>query len=192
MSQENVEVGPAGVAGRDALDRLVVLAPALVGLFGRGSRQVPVGSSLRRRLVSFGIQRAFAAMARSDVEVVRLFYEPDAEVWMRSMAGVGLAECYRGHDGVRALYADVDEAWAQWSWTVRAVVDGGDRYAIRTDFLGYGLTSGAKTVVTDGGTAMMLSPRGLITWQEWFVERDGWYKALEAVGLSEQGAHADS
>ena len=185
MSRENVEVVRDGAAGRDALDRLVVLAPALVCLFGRGSRQAPVGSSVRRRLVSFGIERAFAAMARSDVEVVRLFYEPDAEVWMRSMAGVGLEECYRGHDGVRALYADVDEAWGRWSWTVRAVVDGGDRYAIRTEFLGYGRTSGARTVVMDGGTAALLSPRGLVTWQEWFVERDGWYKALEAVGLSE-------
>jgi SnoaL-like protein len=192
MPQENVEVVRAGVAGRDALDRLLVLAPALVGLFGRGSRQVPVGSSARRRLVSFGIERAFAAMARSDVEVVRLFYEPDAEVWMRSMAGVGVKECYRGHDGVRALYAEIDDAWARWSWTVRAVVDGGDRFAIRTDFVGYGRTSGARTVMTNGGTAALLSPRGLVTWQEWFVERDGWYEALQAVGLSKQNAHAES
>jgi hypothetical protein len=32
---------------------------------------------------------------------------------------------------------------------------------------------------------LKLSPRRLITWQEWFVETDGWSKALEAVGLSE-------
>jgi len=192
MSQENVEIVGAGAAGRDALDRLLVQAPAVMGLLAGRIRRVPVGTSLRRRLVSFGIGRGFAAMARSDVEVVRLFYEPDAEVWMRSMAGVGLRDCYRGHDGVRALYADLDEAFAQWSWTIRAIADGGDRYAIRTDFVGYGLTSGAKTVLADGGTAVRLSSRALITWQEWFVERGGWETALEAVGLSEQDAHADS
>ena len=123
-------------------------------------------------------------MARSDVEVVVLSYDPDAEVWMRSMAGVGISDCYRGHDGVRALYADIDEAFDDWGWTIRGVADGGDRVAVRGDFVGYGRGSGAETTILSGGTAVKLSDRGLIVWQEWFVEQDGWTKALEAVGLS--------
>ena len=52
-------------------------------------------------------------------------------------------------------------------------------------FEGYGRSSGVKTALTGGGTAVKLSHRGLIAWQEWFVEQDGWTKALEAVGLRE-------
>ena len=141
------------------------------------------GSALRKRLVTLQITRTFAAMARSDVEVVVLGYDPDAEVWMRSMSGVGISDCYRGHDGIRALYADLDAAFADWGWTVRGVVDGGDRLAIRADFVGYGRGSGAETTLNDGGTAVRLSPTGAVVWQEWFAEPDGWNKALEAVSL---------
>jgi hypothetical protein len=65
------------------------------------------------------------------------------------------------------------------------VVDGGDRIAIRGDFVGYGRSSGVKIDLTDGGTAIRLSARGLVTWQEWFAEQDGWEKTLGAVGLTE-------
>jgi hypothetical protein len=124
-------------------------------------------------------------MARSDIGVVRLFYEPHAEVWMRGMGGVGLQTCYHGHEGVRDLYADLDEAFGNWSWRIRAIADGGDRLAVHADFVGYGRTSGAKTALNDGGTAVRLSPQGLVVRQDWFVEQGGWAKALEAVGLSE-------
>ena len=125
-------------------------------------------------------------MARSDVEVVVLSYEPDAEVWMRSMSGVGMSDCYHGHEGIRALFTDLDDAFNDWWWAIRAIADGGDRFAVRADFVGYGRSSGVKTAVNDGGTALKLSDRGRVVWQEWFAEQGGWTKALEAVGLSEQ------
>ena len=170
---------------RDVLDRLLVRAPALARSIAGGLRRVEPGSSLRRRLVNLQVKRVFAAMARSDIEVVLLSYEPDAEVWMRSMAGVGISDCYRGHEGIRALYADLDEVFVDWGWTVRRVVDGGDRLAVRADFAGSGRGSGVETTVNDGGTAARLSARGSVVWQEWFAEQDGWKKALEAVGLRE-------
>jgi hypothetical protein len=169
------------------LDRLLVRAPALIGVLGAGLRRAPTGSPLRRRAVRLQVTRAFAAMARSDVEVVELFYEPDAEVWMKGMIGVGIQDCYRGREGVRALYADIDEAFGNWSWKIRAIADGGDRLAIRTDFTGYGRTSGVKTELGNSGTAIRLSSRGMAAWQGWFLGRDGWTEALEAVDLSEQG-----
>ena len=101
------------------------------------------------------------------------------------MSGVGIGGCYRGHEGVRALYADVDGAFEAWSWTIRAVVVAGDRLAIRADFLGVGRGSGVSTTLMDSGTAMRLSTRGAVSWQEWFVEQNGWQKALEAAGLSD-------
>jgi hypothetical protein len=48
-----------------------------------------------------------------------------------------------------------------------------------------GRGSGVETTLKDAGTAIRLSARGTTTWQEWFVEQDGWQKALEAAGLSE-------
>ncbi len=136
-------------------------------------------------MVNLQVKRAFAAMARSDVELLLLSYEPDVEVWMRSMSGVGISDCYRGHEGIRALYADLDDAFSDWRWTIRAVVDGGDRIAIRADFVGVGRSSGVRISVNDGGTAVKLSARGRAVWQEWFAEQDGWKQALEAVELRE-------
>ena len=173
-----------GARERDMLDRLLVRSPALAGLMARGARRLRPGSPIRRQIVSLQVKRGFDAMARSDVEMVLLNYEPDAEVWMKSMAGVGISDCYHGHDGIRALYADVDEAFERWWWTVRGIADGGDRIAVRGDFVGYGRISGVKTDLRDGATALKYSERGLIVWQEWFAEQDGWRKALEAIGLT--------
>jgi ketosteroid isomerase-like protein len=170
---------------RGALDRLLVRAPRLSGVMAGRLRRMPSDASFRRRLINLYVKRAFAAMARSDVDVLVLSYEPGAEVWMRSMFGVGISECYRGHEGIRALYADLDEAFDDWSWSIRAVADGGDRLAVRADFVGYGRTSGVKTAVHDGATAVRFSNRGLVVWQEWFVEQGAWTKALESVGLTE-------
>jgi hypothetical protein len=148
-------------------------------------RRMPPGSPLRRRLLNFLIRRGFAATARNDFEVMLPGYEPDAEVWMRGMSGVGISDCYRGHAGLRTVFAEMDVAFAVWSWTPRAVVDGGDRIAIRGDFVAYGRTSGIKVATPDSGTAMKFSARGLVVWQEWFTEPGGWKNALEAAGLSE-------
>jgi hypothetical protein len=185
MSQETSTRPPLAPPKRDMLDRLVVRVPAISAGIGRGVARIPLGSSLRRRVIELQIKRGFAAMARSDIDVVLLIYERDAEVWMRGMSGVGIGGCYRGHDGVRALYADVDDAFDDWAWTIRAVVDGGDRLAVRADFVGYGRGSGARTTIKDAGTAFRLTPRSTVAWQEWFVEQDGWTKTLEAAELRE-------
>jgi hypothetical protein len=180
---------PKGASKRDVLDRLLVRLPVLAVLMAGGIRRIGPGSSPRERLINQQVKRGFAAMARSDVAVVLLSYEPDAEVWMKSMSGVGISDSYRGHEGIRNLYADLDEAFDDWWWTIRAVADGGNRIAVRGDFVGYGRSSGVKTTLNDGGTAVRFSARGLIVWQEWFVEQNGWKKALAAVGLSEQDPH---
>jgi ketosteroid isomerase-like protein len=170
---------------RDALDMLLVRCPRLIDWTGTALGRMRPGSALRRRLVSLSIKRAFDAMARSDLELVLQRYDPDVEVWMRGMSGVGIGGCYRGHEGVRALYADVDEAFEEWRWTIRSMVDGGDRLAIGADFFGVGRGSGVVTTVKGAGTAFRLSTGGTAIWQEWFVEQNGWQKALEAAGLSE-------
>jgi hypothetical protein len=85
----------------------------------------------------------------------------------------------------RALYREIDEGFDRWGWTIDRLVDGGDRLAVRGDFVGYGRGSGVKTELTSGGTVMELSSRGKIARQEWFVEQNGWRRTLEAAGLRE-------
>ena len=131
------------------------------------------------------IQRGFNAVARSDVDLNVLVYEPDTEVWMHGMDGVGVGGCFRGREGVRALYGEIDSAFERWSWTLDRLVDADGRVAVRGDFVGYGRGSGVRTEVKSGGTVMELSSRGKIARQEWFVEQNGWQRVLEAAGLSE-------
>ena len=126
MSQELAKA-PAGTPKRDLLDRLVVRVPGLAGLIAGAVLRVKPGSSVRSRLINLQVRRAFAAMARSDVDVVALSYDSNTEVWMRSMFGVGIRDCYYAHQGIRALYADLDEAFtsgagrsATWSTAVIA------------------------------------------------------------------------
>ena len=135
--------------------------------------------------MQMAIKRGFRAMGRSDVDVNVLLYAPDTVVWMHGMDGVGVGGCFRGREGVRALYREIDEGFERWSWTIDRLVDGGDRVAVRGDFVGYGRGSGAKTVLTSGGTLMELSSRGKIVRQEWMVEQDSWQQVLEAGGLRE-------
>jgi hypothetical protein len=85
---------------------------------------------------------------------------------------------------VRRLYADVDDVFSEWRWTIREVMDGGRVYAIRADFEGVGRGSGLRTTLTDAGTAIWSSPSSLIARQDWYVEQGGWTKALAASGLT--------
>jgi ketosteroid isomerase-like protein len=170
---------------RDLLDSLVLRVPAVGTAVTAGIVRLELGSPLRRRLMHAAVRRGFSAMGRSDVDVNVLLYEPDTEVWMHGMDGVGVGGCFRGREGVRALYGEIDDAFERWSWTIDRLVDGGDRIAVRGDFVGYGRGSGVRTELTSGGTSMELSSRGKIARQEWMVEQDAWQRVLEAAGLRE-------
>jgi hypothetical protein len=171
---------------RDLLDWLVVRAPVVGTAISAGTVRLKHGSPLRRRAMQAAIARGFSAVARSDADLNVLAYEPDAEVWMHGMEGVGVGGCFRGRDGLRTLYGEIDSAFERWSWAIDRLIDADDRVAVRGDFVGIGRGSGVKTEVTAGGTVMELSSRGKITRQEWFVEQNGWRRVLEAAGLSDQ------
>jgi ketosteroid isomerase-like protein len=169
---------------RDLIDSLLLRAPALGTAMSAATVRLKLGSELRRRLIYAQLKRGFRAMARSDMDVNVLIYEPDTVIWMHGMDGVGVGDCFRGREGLRTLYGEIDDAFGQWSWTIDRVVDGGDRIAVRGDFVGYGRGSGAKTELRAGGTVMELSSRGKIARQEWFVEQNGWQRVLETMSKS--------
>ena len=67
---------------RDLLDWLVLRAPAIGTAISAGTVRLKLGSPLRKRAMQAAIQRGFSAVARSDVDLNVLVYEPDTEVWM--------------------------------------------------------------------------------------------------------------
>jgi ketosteroid isomerase-like protein len=182
MSQENVEVGGQH---RDLLDQLQARLPGLSGVLLAGLGRTHPGSNLRKRMLSWTVKRGFRAMNRSDVDLVVMSYEPDADIRMSGMGGVGIRERYMGHQGIRELYADLDEAFSDWAFRVQEVIDLPDRMAVRADFLGHGGSSGAEITLVDVGTLFTVSVRGKVARQDWFVESGGWHATLEAARLEE-------
>jgi hypothetical protein len=75
---------------RDLLDSLVLRAPAVGTAMTAGLVRLKLGSPLRGRLMHAAVRRGFSAMARSDVDVNVLLYEPGTEVWMHGMETVGV------------------------------------------------------------------------------------------------------
>jgi ketosteroid isomerase-like protein len=58
------------------------------------------------------VRALFRAFARRDVERALELTDPELEFWPQGTAeGVGRAEVYRGHAGIREYFADVARAW---------------------------------------------------------------------------------
>jgi ketosteroid isomerase-like protein len=163
------------------LVRMPIVAHVAAGLMTR----VRVGSEVRKRLLSWVVGTAFAAASRQDVDPFLAIYEPGVEVGVTGLEATGVRERYRGHEGVREFFADADEGFGEWGWTVLALADGGDRLAVRCDLYARGRASGVPTTVKSAGMAYFLSSRGRVAKQNVYMEDGGWTKALEAAGLSE-------
>ena len=174
---------PSQAANRPALDRVGIRVPGIAHVAAAGLARLPAGSETRRRLLVKGLAAGFAAVNRSDVEAILPVYEPDVEIWTTGMPATGIRECYRGHAGVREMFAELDDVFSLWGWKVHSVVDGGDRIAARLDFETRGRGSGAATSVKNAGSAYFLSARGRVTRQNFHMEEEGWRQARKAVGL---------
>jgi ketosteroid isomerase-like protein len=182
MSQENVAVARSDTR-RPIADQIVVRLPFL-GDFARARlASLPPGSSLRRRLVPWGLRHAFDAVSRNDFDVPLLGYEPDVEIRILGAAGLGFKNGYEGHQGWLDFTSDFYETFVEPRNTVKRVLDAGDRWVVEAEFQGQGKASGVG-VGNTWGTVYYLSPRGKIRRQDVFFE-GGWTLALEAAGLSE-------
>ena len=62
------------------------------------------------------VRALFAAFAARDLGAALELSHPDVELWAQPTAEVvERREPYRGHDGVRAYFADVERAWEAFS-----------------------------------------------------------------------------
>jgi ketosteroid isomerase-like protein len=182
MPEENV--GATKTAARPIEDQILLRIPFLADFALARIANLPPGTSLRRRLVGWGLRHGFDAVARNDPEVVLLAYERDLEIFPTGASGVGFAEAYRGHQGFRDFASDFNENFVNARIAVKRVLDAGDRWVVDVGYVGRGETSGAE-VAANWGTVYYLSPRGKIRRQHAFWGQDGWSQALKAAGLSE-------
>ena len=139
-------------------------------------------------------------MSQENVEIIRRGYErfaasagaggtaaPDF-VWdMSKFRGWPEQQTYEGAEGARAFLRDWIAAWDEWEIEVEALHDAGDKVVAIVRQRGRSKTSGLPVemafgqvwTIRDGKSARM----------EMYADPA---EALEAAGLSEQDAHADS
>jgi ketosteroid isomerase-like protein len=195
MPQENVEIvrKPLRVRERSrrTLDqRFFLRFPRLAAASARLIGKLPPRSRLRQAAVWRGARLSLEAYNRRDMDAVGIGYHPEFEYhparkWVES----GLLEpCYRGLEGHKQYVASTAEVFGGEVYVKPVeLIDGGERIAIlanapmRAQASGIELTEAFALVSTfeDGR---------VIRTQEYY----DYAEALEAVGLSEQDAHADS
>jgi ketosteroid isomerase-like protein len=90
--------------------------------------------------------RAVEAYNRGDIEALVQEHDPQVE-WhpvLLQLLG-GETTVYRGHESLRDMVRDVDEAFAEFNFEVREVRDLGDRLLSECHARGRGKASGAET-----------------------------------------------
>jgi ketosteroid isomerase-like protein len=141
---------------------------------------LPPGSPIRERVAKRMLARAFEALAREDYEVILLTYDPDAEITIIGDEGmaVGFAEHYRGHQGYRDMMRTWRAVWVSPRFTPEALIDFGDRFAVRITLTGQGASSGAEVAQTSGYVLHFAD--GVIVRMDIYWD---WSACAEALGL---------
>jgi ketosteroid isomerase-like protein len=130
--------------------------------------------------------RAIDAFNRRDLDAYLALMDDDVEVIPRSRALEGESS-YRRHDGVRRWWNNVHGVFPDWNIEVVEAHDFGDAAVADCRLSGHGASSAAPM---DQATWLVSRwRRGKCVWWGSFETKA---EALEAVGLSEQDAHADS
>jgi ketosteroid isomerase-like protein len=128
---------------------------------------------------------AFDAWWRKDIESMLGLMDADIVVVQAPEMPDGMTR--RGHAGVMEAIAAWPEQWDDYRIEIVQVVDGDDRVAVRTHERGRGKSSGVE-VEDEIWFVFGFRDGKIAEWRIFGYERD----ALEALGLAEQDAHADS
>jgi ketosteroid isomerase-like protein len=113
------------------------------------------------------------------------FFDPAVEL-RQSATLLGTEGTFHGYDGLARSARELFETFRDIHWVPIRLIDGGDHVVATVDTRGHGKQSGVKVNVKAGHVWTLRGGRVVA----WHVYRDP-TEALEAVGLSEQDAHAD-
>src|SRR5687768_10657848 len=126
------------------------------------------------------------AWNREDMKVLFALSDPEVE-FVSIFAGME-GRTYQGDGGIREYFADMRDTWTEFHRDVQRVIDAGDDRAVV--FFRLRGTARASGVPVDENVTTVFELRNRRV-HRMVVFRDR-REALEAVGLSEQDAHADS
>jgi ketosteroid isomerase-like protein len=130
------------------------------------------------------VRRWNAAYNRRDFETLMELTDPDLE--FRSLF-VGIESVFRGYDGLRAYFDGIESAYARFEIPAERFFDAGAAVLVECRIAWRGKESGAEGAMPVAVAAWLKAGR-IFHLESYSDLRDG----LEAVGLSEQDAHADS
>ena len=131
------------------------------------------------------VRRGIEAWNRGDLDALLATLHPDLE-YVTTGVFPDLDPVYHGHDGFRRFWQDFREIWESLSIEIHELRDCGERVLLRLTFNARG-RDGLEVRRKVASVATIRA--GLIVRQENYGD---WTTALEAVGPSEQDAHADA
>jgi ketosteroid isomerase-like protein len=133
------------------------------------------------------VRSSIEAYIAGDRDAYLNFFAEDVEA-IPDVSRFPEAEPFRGREEFRRFLTDIDQGWEEGaSAVIRELFPVGDRVVARADWGGRGRASGID--LRSSLTSVYTVQDGRIVKIEWFFDHA---QALEAVGLSEQDAHADS
>jgi ketosteroid isomerase-like protein len=130
--------------------------------------------------------RSMDVYNRRDLDAYLALMDDDVEAVPRTSAMEGESS-YRGHDGIRRWWNNQLDVFPDFSIEAVEIRDSGDLTFAAIYLRGHGAGSAAPT--DQAYWNVVRWRRGKCIWWRSFDTRA---EALEAVGLSEQDAHADS
>ena len=133
------------------------------------------------------VRKATNAWNEGGIEAVLPFYSEDV-AWYAFPDAPDGATVFRGHDGIRELAAGWSDSFDSYRLVPHQLRDLGDTVAALGEMVGVMKDSNA-TVRQPMGSVVTDFRGGRIGETRFFLS---WEATLEAVGLSEQDAHADS
>lgn len=126
------------------------------------------------------VRRLWEAADRRDTEEVLSLYDPDVELDLTGFPVFATDErMYRGHTGLRRLFAEWREVWEGADSELKDVIGAGGRVVTVYSYRGRGRLSGLA--VEELFAAVWTLRDGKVIRVQWFTERE---EAFQAAGLS--------
>ena len=136
------------------------------------------------------IVRQFIEAARSgDLHAIEAFLAvSDPSIEHTRLPAASGPETYRGHDGVRRWLTDMADLWLEWRNEIEELAEvAPDTVAARMRFVAVGRASGVP-VEARLGLVCVVSEGKVLRSRTYASGKE----AFQAVGLSEQDAHAEA
>jgi ketosteroid isomerase-like protein len=166
---------------RRTLDEsLLVRWPRLFPALSRPAQALHPSSRLRRALLVRNALSGWGAWLRRDFDLMTVRFAADCEYEPpRDWQAVGMSAVYRGHAGIRAWAADMQEAWEWLENRPLELVDAGDRVVFVNRIRLRARESGVEFEYRAG--LVIWLRRGLIVRERDFLDAD---EALAAASIA--------